>query len=267
MMRHPSKYFIVLSLILFWTCRPNTEDCTDASDPDCPNYNPCLQFHEVKADFEIAQRASTWGDEADLYIPTKVVIANNFKGVLFTAEEEDATYHWYIGSEEIYERQFIRTFGEDLVGSTIPITLIVQKEPNLTCFPWDDGVDTLTQEVEVVSFCDIDILSTFRGALDNNPLDSFDVAMRMHEDPPNDPCSDPRLFNFDQSGDSCGCSLFGITNNYIHFYSEESACSGARGKAFLDDNLSNIRIEYSVGTTLPSSDWPKLIFRGYKIGE
>lgn len=254
----------IVTLLLMNCCRKE-EPCDDPNNPQCPNYDPCIGHEEITADFVVAQRAAVGGPEVTVWIPTYRIIAYTFSAVKFTANIEGATYKWTLGSETIYEKEFVRSFPLELVGQTIPVTLVVEKTPDFSCFPQDDGIDTLTKNLYIIDECDASILSEFRGAWDHAPLDTFNVKIAFYPDQFNTPCLKEFVVNFDQLNDSCEVDQNGFTDNYFSFYSEAAACSNARGKAYLEDDLEHIRIEYKIGNTIPSSDWPTIIFRGHKI--
>lgn len=69
--------------------------------------------------------------------------------LLFTAKEDEAEYTWYIGQETLTEQSVGRFFDGATAGQNIPVTLVVKKKPNLTCFPQDDGYDSITKYFQV----------------------------------------------------------------------------------------------------------------------
>jgi len=106
--------------------------------------NPCELTHEVSAEFTIEEFQGSVPENKSL---TNIVYATN--SVLFKANDSLANYTWYVGAETINERSFIRTFDASLVGQTLPIHLVVKKDPNIICYPNDDGYDSITRYVTV----------------------------------------------------------------------------------------------------------------------
>jgi hypothetical protein len=65
-MRNYCNVFFLL-LVFAWalgSCKDGKENCQDANNPDCENYNPCLNAKETSAEFTMEERitaASTNG--------------------------------------------------------------------------------------------------------------------------------------------------------------------------------------------------------------
>jgi hypothetical protein len=72
------------------------------------------------------------------------------RNVRFYGLEANAGYTWYIGSEVITDREFYRFFDASLIGQTLDMILVVDKEPNLICYPSDDGYDSIVRQLTVV---------------------------------------------------------------------------------------------------------------------
>ena len=109
--------------------------------------DPCECASEVSADFVIEENT---GPISGLWIETDTTLHN--KTVQFRALEEDAEYKWYIGIDEFETQAASRYFSDDWIGYDIPITLVVKKEPNKTCFPDDDGYDSITKTFHVSQY-------------------------------------------------------------------------------------------------------------------
>jgi hypothetical protein len=127
--------FLTMSLIALVT------SCKKAQPPMSVLNQGCDCATEVSAAFTIEEMTTgnpnfNWNTETDS------IFGN--KNVRFYAEENNAEYTWYIGSEIINTREVKRYFPNSLVGQTIPISLVVKKQPNLICFPNDDGYDSIT---------------------------------------------------------------------------------------------------------------------------
>jgi len=160
----PILSLFALLLLFVWACRKE-KPAFDLSDKD-----PCSCASEVSAEFDIHE--VTWVLET---------LTDNIFGdrnARFTAHEEDAEYTWYIGSEVLTTKSVTRFFNSGLVGMTIPITLVVRKEPNSTCFPDDDGYDSIVKYMKIFDRCaQPHILEgTFRFA-ENNSSDSVDIKL------------------------------------------------------------------------------------------
>ena len=147
-------YFFLMTLLVLSCSRCKEEDCTDSTNPDCPNYvapvDPCAGKTEVSADFIIEERISAIG--AGEFIPTDTTLKE--RHIRFRAITQGATeYKWYVGSEIITNTQSVtRFFPEQWAGSNIPITLVVRKIPDNACFPNDDGYDSITKVFHISQY-------------------------------------------------------------------------------------------------------------------
>jgi hypothetical protein len=173
----PILSLFAMLLLFVWACRKEKPEF-DLSDKD-----PCSCASEVSAEFVIEEWAKNFGepiwDETDT--------CNRVATMRFTAKEENATYKWYVGSEILSGRSVSRTFDEQWVGYTIPITLVVTKTPNNTCFPNDDGYDSITKsfyisEYPIYDYPNDEIYHPTEGAyrgIIEGMTDSIDITFNM----------------------------------------------------------------------------------------
>ncbi len=146
-------YFFLITLLVLSCSRCKEEDCTDSTNPDCPNYvapvDPCAGKTEVSADFVIEERISIIGDGE--FISTDTTLKE--RNIRFRAITEGAVeYKWYIGNEIINQQIVTRFFSSQWTGSNIPITLVVRKIPDTACFPNDDGYDSITKVFHISDY-------------------------------------------------------------------------------------------------------------------
>lgn len=170
---------LLTSLILFTAC-----DCDDPTNPECSNYAPCWNINEpVTASFTMEERYWYATAVKELFVQydtdTAVIDAMEFK-----APEGFDKYTWIIGAETLHERVVYRS--DFPRGQSIPITLIVEKEPSLICFPNDDGVDTLTRYLYLTpnGGCGTLVRGKFEGYFEHEPNTKRTVEFKMCEDRP-----------------------------------------------------------------------------------
>jgi hypothetical protein len=109
------------------------------------------------------------------------------KNVTFTAIEDGASYTWILGLDTVHTKTVTRFFYNWMVGNSYPITLIVRKKPNKICYPYDDGIDTITKMIHVARTGNFDSLFTqanyhFEGNFrikSENDLDSIDIQTNL----------------------------------------------------------------------------------------
>ena len=184
-----------------------------------PNFNketqdPCACASEVSADFDILERHSQVAN-SPLILTDHVLQNSGNKQVRFRAKEEDAEYTWYIGTDIETDRETFKNFGSQWIGSTIPITLVVKKDPNKICFPDDDGYDSVVKTFNIYDECHEPYLleGTFRMAPENS-TDSIDIVIEFKEYAPWYDCFSADITNFDGEGSTCPGNYFRVTKSY-----------------------------------------------------
>jgi len=199
----------VFFLVLF-SCKKDQLEIIKTADPcDCAS--------EVSADFEIIERHSQVSN-SEMIITDHVLQNSATKEVRFRAKAEDAVYTWYIGQDVEHDRETFKNFGNQWVGSTIPITLVVEKEPNSLCYPEDDGYDSVTKTFNIYDVCHEPYLleGTFRMASENS-TDSFDIDIEFIEYAPQYDCYSADITNFDGEGSVCSGNYFSGRKSYRYF--------------------------------------------------
>jgi hypothetical protein len=126
------------------------------SKPELPEITaPCELDKPIEAGFWIGQSMNYhdpcgWAGN-DTIIPRDYGVYNQGGFLYFTADTECYDeLEWIIGNDPQHrfgKQIYVQFFSADVSGSTIPITLIARKEPNLLCYPNDDGVDTLVRNI------------------------------------------------------------------------------------------------------------------------
>lgn len=264
-------YFKLLLLFSFGFCLL----LTTCKKPDCvkPEYpeeeGPCAGEHEVSAEFDVKSLVtipsfgtsfvSQWthpeGEEGMfLVLPT----------ARFVALEDEANYQWNIGAGE-YDTQIGQlSFSDADIGSIIPITLKVDKTPNLDCFPDDNGMDTITKYMKVIDRCDVPTLGRYLGAWKRSPLDVFELEIK-YQMPDLSGCgSDDAAFligflgDLDYPNDTSHTSLIREHTRYVAFGSPVANINdnhGFSGELWLDENLVDVIINYSIfWSSFPEAD-------------
>src|SRR6266581_830591 len=103
-----------------------------------PDPNPCSGLSPFKAKFEIKEVIGL-GDTA---LVTDTVFSS--RAVQFGASDNYTTYLWQVGNDpRIWNTKSFSLYF-DVLGN-LPVTLVAQGKLNKTCFPMDDGIDTLVK--------------------------------------------------------------------------------------------------------------------------
>jgi hypothetical protein len=175
--------FVMFAVALLASCNRCKEECTDSTNPDCPNYvapdNACVGKESVSADFKIFQaiylnegyEESSSGVHANKDIR---VSANNRTAI---------SYKWILGIDTLYTPDYNFYFPSLWVGQSAPLTLIVADTIDHVCNPEDDGVDTITKYINVHHRCEVAWRGTWKVAYDDAPLDSFNLFLDLTPGP------------------------------------------------------------------------------------
>lgn len=142
---------ITVLVLMLSSCKDDSAcPCTDPTNPDCENYDSCYGKFEVSADFKMHN--ILWVNPPDWVEDINDQDRHRRATMQFSVVNFDpkATYKWLLGQEEISTSSFTRDFSntQQTGENFIPITLIVERTPNLDCFPLDDGRDTLERFIQ-----------------------------------------------------------------------------------------------------------------------
>jgi len=195
-------------LLLLFACKKEQPEIQNQAK------NPCDCASEVSADFDILERHSQI-ENSEIIVTDHVLQNSGNKQVRFRAKVENAEYTWYIGTDVETDRETFKNFGSQWIGSTIPITLVVKKEPNTICFPDDDGYDSITKTFNIYDECFEPYLieGIFRMAPENS-TDSVDIEIEFKEYPPWNDCFTADITNFDGEGSTCPGNYFRVSKSY-----------------------------------------------------
>jgi hypothetical protein len=176
-------------MIIVQSC--DKEKCHDYTNPECENYDPCYGKSPVKASIKIGLMNTFMpvnGDEnfinedsifcapVDDNWPLYYARHSQFLG--FKCMTSGVKTTWKLGSETITDSFYARSFSSNkgIIGK-FKATLIIEKEPNLQCFPRDDGKDTLEKTFTFVRNTELPIMGVYK-VLFEGEKDSSIVEIR-----------------------------------------------------------------------------------------
>ena len=145
-------------------CRDDDDaPCCDATNPDCPNYDPCHGGPISKADFTISNRVSTW-EGWQFFADT--MFGPAFPILYFDAlyPEQVTSHTWYLGIQIINDASFVRNFTDAPYPSNITVSHVVTYDELDPCKPNDNGRDSVAVTFRLVgSYFEFASIGTFRG--------------------------------------------------------------------------------------------------------
>lgn len=170
-------FIIIFFQILLYGCIKNS--CTDDSNPDCPNYNPCKKSIETTASFKIYDRLSGISPIGWVWQDTDTVSI----GAIFEADmpykaDGSISYEWHIGAGIYYSKLVEIPDGMPLNQNLSAMLIVRNSKLDKSCFPLDDGVDTFIRNY-YTSDSYKRLNGVYRGAYSSKPFDSFDFLLNI----------------------------------------------------------------------------------------
>jgi hypothetical protein len=145
----------------------------DKEQPD-----PCAELKPTSAAFVIEEsnnnpRPWKWDYYATDTVCTLFIRLNPMDSAAFF-------YEWQIGVGKYQKRNIEIQFPESVLGTSVPITLIMKKTPDLACFPKDDGVDTVKKYVHFLPITESLVKGDFSGHYEDKPNEDFTITIDPH---------------------------------------------------------------------------------------
>lgn len=246
-------YLTIFLFVVLTGCKKdddNTEcPCDDPKNPECPNYDPCLNIAEPTA--KIILREQYIGPTGTGPITTvddslflnEVFFSSPFNGSQYS-------HKWYLGSEVINAETFSRLHSDVDRPAEITVSHVLTYPIDSVCYPLSIGRDSVSRNYSLIKYWnEFAIFSKFRGAFENQ-TDSFDFEFRLvFEDNspvyfgyPND--LDPVFvaINFDDRGDSTDIAVIGRN---LSGYFPGDGNSYPNGTIVIDPETNIAHLEYT----------------------
>ncbi len=145
--------------------------CRDKNEVNCD----CAE--RINANFVIEEPSGYFENGSQLFFETDTVLTGDASITRFRALQDDNDYSWIVGtSANTSELQSwgLNNFPED---QSIEVELSVTGNPELDCFPDDDGADTQTKSFVAVDVLNSPINGSYHGTVSYAPLDTFEMTI------------------------------------------------------------------------------------------
>ncbi|MGM0479701.1 MAG: hypothetical protein ACQERC_10800 [Bacteroidota bacterium] len=253
-------------VLILYSCKKEQPQLNNESK------DPCDCANEVSADFEI------WEGSSQVPNPRQTLTDTTYKDrtVEFRALEENAVYTWYIGADVETEQVTWKYFSDQWANQDIPITLVVEKEPNNVCFPEDDGYDSITKTFHISDYWqentnDVDlgpIEGTYR-VKSEHLSDSFDVEFYADKNFQGEIMFN--IVNYNGEGSNCIDQARITGSNYRQVWTTNGTgslvCDALRG--YIHNRLDGVtEMHFSFGSTSPNDpdyDYYERTYLGRKL--
>lgn len=282
--------FSLCSLIIIIVQSCDKEKCHDYNNPECENYDPCYGKSPVKASIKIGLMNTFMpvnGDEnfinedsifcapVDDNWPLYYARHSQFLG--FKCLTSGVKTTWKLGSETITDSFYARSFSSNkgIIGK-FKATLIIEKQPDLRCFPLDDGKDTLEKTFTFVPNNELPIMGVykvlFEGEKDSSIVEirpwAFQEGLYTEKNfriATTQSTGEIALINFRNMMDTfTQIELFcTYTGHNIQFGDVAKYNTPSRGYIKLNHNI--LSAEYWCGYSIKNIPYRKYIFKGRKI--
>ena len=161
--------------------------CEDATNPDCPNYDPCLTYGAANADFSILDSLSVPSLEYPGFTVEVDTTWNNIR-LYFKAKHDNATYEWVVGADPTIHtgKEFNLNFGDAAVGDVV-IRLITTIDDIEGCYSEEEKIDTSYNTVHFIKLEQVteltnSIYGEYYGYIEDTPEEFFSVSLKSFYD-------------------------------------------------------------------------------------
>jgi hypothetical protein len=175
-MKDIPSIFILAGFIFVLTVGACKEKCTDITNPDCENYNPCYgRTTKPNADFAAHQ----WGSPGyRCYGDTLFADGTLGWTAVFRAADttqKGTTYKWKVGNDPrvFTDKTIFLPFGQEVIHTTIPVQLIVSRPSDAACLKTVS--DTITKSFYFVGLAETKVWGKYRGYLKSKPNEIFEI--------------------------------------------------------------------------------------------
>lgn len=157
------------------------EDCTDETNIDCPNYDPCHDAVETSAGFRFGYTVGTQAGGINHTFYTDTFLPGQRIG-FFADDEEAESYKWTVGVDDrtwdtpYFSLKFDKADSLVLYSEPIEVRLITHRVPQTDCYPDDNGVDTSYRYIHFLRPTNT-FIGTWRGTLSENPDKVYDIKI------------------------------------------------------------------------------------------
>ncbi len=166
-------YVFILGQLMVSSC---CKDCSDPTNPECPNYNPCLNIKEYTADFYCS--GIPYNNRRFDTIPLEYRIQEDYvlgdQSAAFVSTQAAVKHYWRLGNREFRDSIFSLVFLQQDKGHKFEVMHVI--EYPLTpeykkCYPKATGRDTVIKSFTIESgrVIDMPIWGKYKGYVDIFP--------------------------------------------------------------------------------------------------
>ncbi len=252
------NFLLILILVIYTiinlpSCK---KDCTDPSNPDCSNFDPCLNVAD--ASFTVKQNCQSFHNQAS-FIEDSFLTPGR---LIFEVDDKDVdSCYWKIGSEAQFRtgKSIMVTF-DNRMEELLPVQLIVYKKLE-SCEDLSVQRDTVIRYIPMEHWEATTIIGSYTGYHEDTPIDTFTITIDSMSHPFNDYVM-YSIFNLPE-----GCYVDGSVFEYENFAAQPSIipsktnflfftgfsddeCPNPRGVGMINQFNNSIIIDYSISLNI-----------------
>ncbi len=252
---------LMFGIVLLAQCCKPDNTCSDPSNPECENYDPCYGKTDIRrADFLIE---TTYTIPGQIVYVTDTIFGYNLSPLRFKSVDDSLiTNHiWYVGSEILTTDEVIRDFNNVPRPSDITVSHVVTYQNLNPCDPLDDGRDSVAVTFRLVgSYWEFLSVGTFRGSHNGSPESTFSIIPITAEGDTSFSVydfSEFRFTNFHNTGEVA--DYFDVSRFSFTIIMDGTGSSSPVGRMFISAD-STVRIDYRYDDV--TTNW---VFTGQKL--
>jgi|SRR5690554_345770 len=220
--------FVAMGLaFVLYACNGDDDNtCSDPTNPECENYDPCYGIEEPSAAFFMEDESRGASFAEIVWIPEDSLFVGS--EIRFRSPHEGDEFHhtWYVGSEILNGYSVQRKFTEVARPEIITISHVIEFPVDTLCYPISTGRDSVSQSFRLIDYFNelLTMGHTFRGAFVGQ-VDTFEFKFRALKADGSDARfgdTDWKFFgiNFHNVGDSLSGYDLMPTNTYLTNFSQ-----------------------------------------------
>ena len=242
------SFFLTLGfffLLLASSCRE--EECMDPRNPECENYDPCIDVVETSADFGFFRKFPHESEER-IWLAQKdtFYLGSTASTLFFRAKNSKmSAYEWRVGLDPrtFTDSLFYLEFGNTSVNLNVTLNVINEKA-DADCFSLDTGYVEMTKSIYLK---EIPVGNswpmpgnTYRGYNEDNPEHIWEVYIDEYNKLVNFPDGCPHLNGMLLAG--------GPKRKWISTNVDNPSwwCGNPKGDVVLQDDLKTLIIDYTI---------------------
>lgn len=233
----------VVLVVMFCALGNCKKDCYDPRNPDCADYDPCIDEIKATADFGFYKKRV--GDDSTYWLPIRDTFYNlNFGGgskLYFRAHSSEMdNYSWTVGSDpRMFTDSIFFLFFENINGP-INANLKTEKQFLEMCFPVNDQEMSLSKTIQMKAIDDpmnFPIIGKFEGYDEDAISDVYTVEIETYSS---------YIRNFPKGCQTSSIPILRTGRSFVFDTTAPYQCGHPEGGGVLQTGNQELIIDYTI---------------------